>query len=192
MAALEPDRLYENFGWLSLPPIQCRVYLVWSLIEVGAFAEGIAHGDEAIRLAEATDRPYERLTTYIRASTLHLRQGDVHQATALLERSLSLIQAADLSTSYILAAAPLAAAYARCGQTAEALPLVKQVVVGAPSTFVCLFCIEAYLLAGHVEEASQLALSHPLSRARAQRTGPRGMGALAPRRHRHTSRAPGD
>jgi tetratricopeptide (TPR) repeat protein len=158
VAALEPDQLYAHFGWLTLPPIQCRVYLVWSLLEVGAFVQGIVHSDAAIRIAEAADRPYDRLTAYIRASTLHLRRGDVRQATTLLERSLSLIQAANLSTSYSLVAAPLALAYARCGRTDEALMLLKQVMTQTSSTFICLFCIEAYLLANQVKEAGQLAL----------------------------------
>ena len=160
LASLEPDQLYEHFGWVSLPPIQCRAYLVLSLAEVGAFAEGITYGDEAIRIAEAIDRPYDRLAVYIRMSRLYQCQGDIHKAISLLERSLILVQQADIRNFYHINAACLAVAYAQAGRTSEALKLVgfdvERVVAGAPIT--PLLYIEAYLLADHIEEARRSAL----------------------------------
>jgi DNA-binding winged helix-turn-helix (wHTH) protein/tetratricopeptide (TPR) repeat protein len=159
LASLEPDQMYEHFGWICLPPIQCRIHLVSWLAEIGAFTEGIAYGDEALRIAEGIDRPIDRLAAYSRVTLPHLSRGDVYKAIPCLERSLSLSKEADVLLYSARAASHLAVAYARSGRAAEALPLAMQAEEQySRNPLTILFCIETYLLADHVEKASQLAL----------------------------------
>ena len=53
MALLEGEQRYERFGQAILPAVRCRTYLSLCLAEVGAFAEGIAVGEEGLHIAEA-------------------------------------------------------------------------------------------------------------------------------------------
>src|SRR4029434_247504 len=98
VASLQGELLYERFDVginnslrisNSLPAITARTYLVLCLAEVGGFAEGIAYGEEALRLAEEIDRPYDRVGASFRVGHLHLRQGNVSRAIPLLERALA-------------------------------------------------------------------------------------------------------
>ena len=63
-----------------LPPlVQARVWMVRCLGEVGDL-HGIAYGDEAWQIAEAVNRPYERLAVYTWMGIFHVRQGTLHTA----------------------------------------------------------------------------------------------------------------
>jgi tetratricopeptide (TPR) repeat protein len=125
--------------------------MVSCLSELGAFAEGVACGTEALQLAEAVDRPYEYLSVYQRVGCLHVRQGNLHQAIPMLERGVALSQEADMPLFYHPTATGLALAYAMVGRVTDALSLLQQ-IEGFP-----VFRGEAYLLAGEVEEADRLA-----------------------------------
>src|SRR4029434_1491927 len=124
------------------------------LAEVGGFAEGIAYGEEALRLAEEIDRPYDCVGASFRVGHLHLRQGNVSRAIPLLERALALSQAANVRNFVTDAAASLAVVYAWFGRVVDTSSLLEQTPV---RTDTVLRCSEAYLLAGRVVEASQLA-----------------------------------
>jgi tetratricopeptide (TPR) repeat protein len=89
-----------------------------------------------------------------------LRQGDILQAIPVLERGLDLAQGAHLRLWIILVAAPLGAAYALAGRTAEALPLLEQAVTQAVAirfmfdhALRVVWLGEAYLRAGRLDEA---------------------------------------
>jgi class 3 adenylate cyclase/tetratricopeptide (TPR) repeat protein len=159
VASLQGALLYERFDvgtFNALPTLTALTYLVLCLAEVGGFAEGIAYGDEALRLAEGVDRRYDRVVVPLRVGQLHLRQGNVSKAIPLLERALALGQGADmqLSVSVSQAVASLAVAYAWSGRLADTASLPKDM---PHRTDIVLRCSEAYLLAGRVAEASQLA-----------------------------------
>ena len=128
-----------------------RTWMVLCLSELGAFAEGVAYGNEALQIAEAVDRPYDYLNFYCRMGYLHVRQGILHQAIALLKPGVTLGQEADIPLFYRLNAVYLALAYALAGRATDALPLLGQ-IEGYP-----VVRGEAYLLAGEVEEADRLA-----------------------------------
>jgi class 3 adenylate cyclase len=49
VVSLEGDRLRERFAMTGLPSVLSRVYLSWSLAELGAFAEAVARGEEGVR-----------------------------------------------------------------------------------------------------------------------------------------------
>ena len=80
--------LQECFGMPAPPAVFSRMWLAWSLAEVGAFAEGRTYGDEAITIAETVAQPWSRIGAYYGVGLLSLRQGDFHKAITVLERGL--------------------------------------------------------------------------------------------------------
>ena len=157
MASLQGALLYERFDvgtFNTLPALTARTYLILCLAEVGGFTEGIAYGDEALRLAKGIDRRYDCVVVPLRVGQLHLCQGNVSKAIPLLEQALALSQGADMQLLVTQAAASLAVAYAWSGRVADTASLLDQT---PHRTDAVLRCSEAYLLAGRVAEASQLA-----------------------------------
>jgi tetratricopeptide (TPR) repeat protein len=102
-----------------------------------------------------------------------LGKGDLHQAIPVLERALDLVQEAHIGLGVPWVAAPLGAAYALAGRTAEALPLLEQAVEQGIAIRLMLdhalrvaWLSEAYLLAGRLDEAHTQA-RHALEFSRA-------------------------
>ena len=48
---LQGDLLHERFGLIGAPSVNSRTYLAWCCAELGTFAEGIATGEEGVRIA---------------------------------------------------------------------------------------------------------------------------------------------
>jgi predicted ATPase/class 3 adenylate cyclase len=155
VASLQGEFLHKRFGTnVALPAITARTVLVLCLSKVGEFTEGFTHGDEALRLAEVVDRPYDRAATYCRVGELYLCHGNVPKAIAFFERTLVLSRAADVQLFVINGAALLAVAYARAGRVVDTASLLQHMPRRANTV---LLYSEAYLLVGRVAEASQLA-----------------------------------
>jgi transcriptional regulator with AAA-type ATPase domain/tetratricopeptide (TPR) repeat protein len=150
LTALQGEPRSQSFGF-GHPAIHIRTWMVMCLSELGIFADGVAYGNEALQIAEAVDRPYDRLGAYWRMGSLHVRQGILHQAIPLLERAVPLCQEADHLLYYRNAAAFLALAYGLAGRATDAIPLLGQIEGNSVVRG------EAYLLAGDVEEAHRLA-----------------------------------
>ena len=140
------------------PAIQARVWMVNCLMQLGAFADGVAYGHDAGQMAEASGRPFDRLTVYARLGRLYVCQGTLPQAIPLLERAVALSQEANIPVFYRLAAAPLALAYALAGCAADALAVLgqRQMSEKTHHLYVDLACGEAFLRAGCMEEAHRL------------------------------------
>jgi class 3 adenylate cyclase/tetratricopeptide (TPR) repeat protein len=168
------DRFSGPVGTANRPPVLSRNLLLRALAEVGEFTEGVSRGEEGIRIAEAAEDLTCLILAYIGVGRLCLRQGDVHQAIAVLERGLRLCDISQISTPFIQTATPLGYAYALSGRVSEALPLLERALEEADRTgflydqalFVT-WLSEAYLLAGRREEASAGA-ARALALARAQ------------------------
>jgi class 3 adenylate cyclase/tetratricopeptide (TPR) repeat protein len=164
MAALEGERRYERFGQPVLPAVRCRTYLCLCLAEVGAFAEGIAVGEEGLRIAEEVQHPVSLVSAYRSVGLQYLGQGNLHQALPVLERAAGLCEDADLPFHFSLLAPVLGAAYVLCGRADEAVRLLERVLEQTASSgsmggqTSLLFTLgEAHLRAGRLEEASTLA-----------------------------------
>ena len=56
----------------------------------GEFKEGIAHGQEGIRLAEALDHPYSLAFACWALAYLQITRGELSHAVRLLERGVAL------------------------------------------------------------------------------------------------------
>ena len=93
---LPGELLQECFGTMGPPAVTSRVNLTRCLTELGAFAEGIASGEEAIRIAEAVNHPYSLIYAYDRVGALYLQKGALPQALHTLERGLALCGAENL------------------------------------------------------------------------------------------------
>src|SRR4029453_5085409 len=161
-------------GTANRPPVVSRTFLLGALAEVGEFTEGVSRGEEGIRIAEAAGDLTGLILAYIGVGRLCLRQGDVHQAIAVLERGLRLCDIGQISTLFIQTSASWGYAYALSGRVSEALPLLEQALEEVErSGFLyeqalhVAWLSEAYLLAGRREEASAGA-ARALALARAQ------------------------
>jgi class 3 adenylate cyclase/tetratricopeptide (TPR) repeat protein len=164
VASLTSELIRERFGMTGLPAVMSRTWLVSSLTDLGAFDEGAARGEEAVRMAEAVDHPFSLTQAYFALGSLYLRKGDLSQAIPVLERGLGLCQAANIQTWFPTVAATLGYAYTLAGRVAEALPLLQPVAaqdtsrgISAAHARWIAYLSEAYLLTGHMEEATGLA-----------------------------------
>jgi tetratricopeptide (TPR) repeat protein len=159
-------------GVLPPPPVSptgrndvnSRARLSQCMAELGAFAEGITHSEDGIRMAEERDHPFSRASAYGSLGDLYLRKGDLPKAISLLDRGVELCQVWQIQFYFPHVASPLGLAYALSGRVAEALPLLEQAVEQAVSTGFMPYVSrglaalgEAYLLAGRPDEAMPLA-----------------------------------
>jgi tetratricopeptide (TPR) repeat protein len=158
-------QLCERFGLNGLPSVQFRSFLSRCLAELGAFAEGITYGEEAVRIAKAADHPYSRLWAYWGVGFLYLRKGEPYTAISTLERGLRLFS--QVETSPVLSnelISHLGYAYALSGRVTEAVPLLTQAIEQFAAMGQMLlqamrvaWLSEAQLLAGHIDKAVPLA-----------------------------------
>jgi tetratricopeptide (TPR) repeat protein len=162
--SLAGDLLHERFSLTGHPSVLSRDWLARCLAELGAFPEGIAHAEEAVRIAEAVDHPNSLIHAYLGVGFLSLRKGDLARAIPVLERCLEFCRVWNILLWFPEAAAALGCAYAFAGRVAEALPLLEQAeqrgaamgTMGGHALLVG-YVSEAYLLAGRMQEAAQLA-----------------------------------
>jgi len=162
--SLEGELLRERFGLNGLASVLSRAWLARCLAELGAFPEGIAYGEEAVRVAEAVDHPSTLIHAYLGAGFLSLRMRDLDRAIPVLERCLDLCRVFNILLWFPETASALSCAYAFAGRVAEALPLLEEAeqraaamgTMGGYALWVG-YLSEAYLLAGRMQEAVQLA-----------------------------------
>jgi class 3 adenylate cyclase/tetratricopeptide (TPR) repeat protein len=164
IAVLTGDLLYERFGLPIFPGLLGRGYGALCLAELGDFAEGAGIGEEAVRLAEAVAQPNSMIIVRYCVGLFYRRHGVLQKAIPMLERGLALSQSADIPLQFPMTASLLSAAYALAGRTAEALPLLEQMLkrlaIGRRMLLHALVLTElseACLLVGRVDEAGALA-----------------------------------
>jgi class 3 adenylate cyclase/tetratricopeptide (TPR) repeat protein len=164
VVSLVGNLIREHFGQAGLPAVLSRAFLARCLAELGAFPEGVAHAEEAVRIAEAVDHSPGLILASLGVGFLYLRKGDLSRAIPALERCLGLCRVWDILYYFSETASALGCAYALAGRVAEALPLLEQVeqrgttmeTMGGESLRVG-YVSEAYLLAGRMQEAVQFA-----------------------------------
>ncbi len=164
MASLKGELVHERFGMPFLPSVFSRGWSVRCLAELGEFAEAIAPGEEAVRIAEAVDHPYSLIAAYFHTGGLYRLKGEFPKAIPLFERGLGVCQAWQILLLFPRIASELGYAYALAGRVAEALPLLEQAVergasiklLAGQSTRVA-YLSEAYLLAGRMDDAIRFA-----------------------------------
>ncbi len=179
---LEGDLSRERLGQAGFPAVAARYSLTWVLADRGKFEEGIAHGQEGIRLAEALDDPYSLAAACWYLASLHIARGELSHAVRLLERGLALSREWNLTLFSVLDTGSLGYAYALSGRIAEGIPLLEhaQSAVEAmrhnAEPLFLMYLGEAYVLDDRLEEAAAFA-GRALTRARER--GQRGYEARA-------------
>jgi tetratricopeptide (TPR) repeat protein len=157
----EGELRHERFRSMMITSARDRLWLLQCCAEVGAFAEGIAYGEEAARIAATAGHLTSAVMAQDRLGLIAFRQGEIQHAICMLEHALTQCRAADIPLYLPGIMATLGLAYMRSGQVTEALHLLDQVEVrqttGGGGDRVMLHLGEAYLLVGRVEDAHRLA-----------------------------------
>jgi class 3 adenylate cyclase/tetratricopeptide (TPR) repeat protein len=164
LVPLDSPVVRERFGGIGLPFAFSRTSVTLSLAERGEFVEAVARCTEAIHIAEAVRHPYSVTVTYRGMGHLHLRRGDLHQATLALEHALEICQGVDSPPLFHAVSSALGYAYALSGRSTEAIPLLEEAVerpVTGPNhegqSLRTIWLSEAYLLAGRKADAGAAA-----------------------------------
>jgi class 3 adenylate cyclase/tetratricopeptide (TPR) repeat protein len=164
LASLQGDLVKERFGMAAYPSVWARSWLAWTLAERGEFAEGIAVGEEASRIAESADDLYSRAQATFGQGMLYLVQGRADEAIAVLEEGLVIARLESISFLVPFITGPLGAAYALAGQSDRSIALLEQTVehsvairLLANHALRLVWLGDAYLRAGRGEAARGLA-----------------------------------
>jgi tetratricopeptide (TPR) repeat protein len=159
---LDGALLREFFSLPALPSVMSHGWLARCLAELGAFTEGLAHGEEGLRIAEAVDHPNSLAQACYIIGHVYLHKGDLHQAIACIERGLEVCRVWDIPLFYSIVSSNLGHAYILAGRVSDALPLLEQSVLleatGLMSGTGRVWLSEAYLRLGRLDEALALAL----------------------------------
>jgi tetratricopeptide (TPR) repeat protein len=108
--------------------LQSRAWLARTLGDLGAFAEGRRHGEEALRLATLEGRGLTPITAHGCLGLLYLTQGGLEQAIRVLDQGLDLCRASGNRTWLRPIAAGLGAASALQGRRAEGRTLLEEAI----------------------------------------------------------------
>jgi class 3 adenylate cyclase/tetratricopeptide (TPR) repeat protein len=164
VASLKGDLVRERFGMAAFPSVWARSWLTWTLAERGEFAEGMAVGEEASRIAEAEDDPYSRAQATFGRGLLYLIQGRAEPAIAVLEEGLVIARLERISFLVPFITGPLGAAYALAGQPDRGISMLEQTAEQADAIRLLanqglrfMWLGEANRLAGRSEAARGLA-----------------------------------
>ena len=95
--------LRERFGTTNVQSVVSRAQVARCLAELGAFAEGRAYAEDALRLAETVDHPYSFIWACNGVGHFFLRQGALSQAIHVFERALALREAVNFPQYFVYA-----------------------------------------------------------------------------------------
>ena len=161
---LQGDRLSERLATSdNLASSGSRALLAWSLAELGEFAEAMAHGEEALRIALEVDHPGTLVYAYRSLGFVSLRRGALPQAIPPLERAVELCRAAEVRHLFDVTAAHLGYAYALSDRLPEGVILMEEALVNPEATgtshhpLLLTYLGEAHLLAGRWDDAVAVA-----------------------------------
>ena len=167
VAALPNGLRNERFGSPGIQAVLARVWLGWSLAELGEFTEARTRVDEAVAIAEAADQPYSLIAAYAGVGEVGLVSGDLNYARAALERGVEVCRTyrGDITVYYPLLSSMLGVIFALSGRLSDALQLAELSLkyistspVGLPgqpslSRSECIGQSEVYRLAGQFDHA---------------------------------------
>ncbi|MBM3220304.1 MAG: tetratricopeptide repeat protein [Candidatus Rokubacteria bacterium] len=160
---LEGQPAGRRFGFIGLPAVLWRSWLVMPLAELGVFPDAIAHGEEAIRIAEEAAQPYSLTLAHATLGHAHCIKGDYARAIPALERFETLCRDYEIPVLFAFASW-LGYAYAMTGRLAEAVPLLEDAVERSASlrglwwqSRRMTHLAEAYLWSGRVDDARRAA-----------------------------------
>jgi class 3 adenylate cyclase/tetratricopeptide (TPR) repeat protein len=160
MELLHDQRTRERFGLVVSPAVWSHAQLARALAERGVFDEGDAHGQEAIRIAEALDHPFSVVVGCLALAYLKSIRGELGQAARLLERAVAQGREWSITDHTAIAMASLGHVYAWSGRIGEGVSCLQQALTAYESAGIGYYHSlsveqlgEAYLLADQVENA---------------------------------------
>jgi class 3 adenylate cyclase/tetratricopeptide (TPR) repeat protein len=160
MQSLHDQRTREGFGLATFPAVFFRAVLARVLAQRGVFDEGNAHGQEAIRIAEALDQPFSVVVGCLDLAYLKSVRGELSEAAGLLERAVAQCREWNITSHTPIATASLGHVYAWSGRIEEALSCLQLALADYERTEIGYHHSlsvgqlgEAYLLADQVENA---------------------------------------
>jgi tetratricopeptide (TPR) repeat protein len=155
---------HERFGTAYVLRVINKVWQAQCLAQLGDFAEGSAAAQAAIYLAEEARHGNSIAYAYCSLGFLLLLKGDHERAIATLEKCLRICEEAEIRVLTTHAWSHLGFAYALCGRTAEALPLLemsdsRSAVIGRKAGKSLRTCWHGHvrLLSGDVGKSAELA-----------------------------------
>ena len=158
--ALAGDLARERCGLFFFPAVLSRAWLARALAERGAFAQGLVHGQDAIRIAEALGHAAGVSYALWQLGYLRGLKGDFAQAVPLLERGLAVAREAQVLLPWLHNAGVLGDVLVRSGRLAEGLDLLRSTQEArAPlgtGLYLSRFLVDlgnAYMAAGRLEDA---------------------------------------
>jgi class 3 adenylate cyclase/tetratricopeptide (TPR) repeat protein len=122
------DLLHDRCNMSGLPSVFSRAWLALCLAERGEFAEGVALGEEALRIAGVGDPGFSLVVGRAGLGNVCVALGDIDRAIAVLEPGLACVADEPSSRIWPFVASALGAAYTHAGRLAEALPLLEESV----------------------------------------------------------------
>ena len=131
VSALPENLEREHFGVAGPAAAWSRNELLYCHVEVGKFAEGMAQGKEALRIAGDANHSYALAGAYLHLGYLCIRQGNFAAAIGYLERGLDIARNQELPFFALRIRASLGHAYVLCNRLPEAEALLPQVVIEA-------------------------------------------------------------
>jgi tetratricopeptide (TPR) repeat protein len=164
LAPFDGVAVRERFGGAAVPLATSRAALALAWAERGQFIKAVAVCRDAIHIAESVGHPFSIAMTYRGMGYVHLRRGDLHQATVTLDYALEIGRGVDNPPLYYTVSSTLGYAYALSGRSAEAILLLEDAVkhpdlagIQESKSLRELSLSEAYLLAGRELDASAAA-----------------------------------
>ena len=141
--------------------VSCRLWLVWVLVELGEFEDGLTHGRETVRIAEILDQPHSVMYACCNLAYLHRIQGNFDEAIRLLRRARTVGHSVDLPFLSGYAATLLSYISVLSGRVEEGIGLVDDALATSHRIGIARFPSialvrlgEACLIAGRLEPAS--------------------------------------
>ncbi|MGH7318608.1 MAG: tetratricopeptide repeat protein, partial [Candidatus Rokuibacteriota bacterium] len=126
LRACEGPLKHEGLGIEPVPAVSSQPWLVKVKAELGAFAEGVRLGEEAVRAAEDLDDRLGLLRALDTLGDLYAEAGDLTRAIGHWERFVDLSRRWDQSAFHARARGALGYARARAGQIEEGRALLTE------------------------------------------------------------------
>ena len=163
VSATDHDR--TNFlGMANLPSVSARTWLSWALAERGEFGAAMARSQEGVYIADAVDHLISRIYGYLALGIVHLRKGDLVMAISNLQRAFQFSEKENLRMARTMVGGYLGRALTLSNRADDAVGILKEAVDDAAGMDLMVeqslrlaHLGEAYLRAGHVEEATRVA-----------------------------------
>ena len=150
----------ERCGLPFVPAVIARSWLAWSMAERGDFEEGLAHGMEALQIAEEVGHPFNIAHVYYDLGYFYEIRGEIDQGVEALKKAVDLVETWTLTYLSPFIKGFYGHVLALDGrleegiqQLEEAGDLYASMGLGLFRSLVGMQLGEAYLLAGRHDEA---------------------------------------